>query len=184
MSAFSVTDLMPGVYIDEVQVAGGVAGVATSNVSILGPALDGPIDEPTRVTNLTQFNEEFGTTRNGDPWDHVDGFFASHAVHGFFRNGGTTCFYVRVSNADHAELTLTDQSAGPNDSLVVRALAVGAAGNFMTVQVDPSNIVDAVANVTVSHASLCPPRMPKDRRSEHEPDYLARVPTMGPKRTL
>ncbi|MEE9128620.1 MAG: phage tail sheath subtilisin-like domain-containing protein [Phycisphaerales bacterium] len=153
MSAFSVTDLMPGVYIDEVQVAGGIAGVATSNVSILGPALDGPIDEPTRVTNLTQFNGEFGTTRNGDPWDHVDGFFASHAVHGFFRNGGTTCFYVRVSNADHAELTLTDQSAGPNDSLVVRALAVGAAGNFTTVEVQAANIVAALDNVTVTKAT-------------------------------
>ncbi|MEE8155485.1 MAG: phage tail sheath subtilisin-like domain-containing protein [Phycisphaerales bacterium] len=154
MSAFSVTDLMPGVYIDEVQVAGAIAGVATSNVSILGPALrqDSEINSPTLVTNLTQFNQEFGTIVDGNPEDHVDGFFASHAVHGFFRNGGTTCYYVRVSNAARAERALLDTTAA-NVSLIVRALALGPAGALPTVEVQNANIVTVADNVTAIQAT-------------------------------
>ncbi len=155
MSTFSVIDRMPGVYIDEVQVPGAIAGVATSNVAILGPAHRGDIDEPTRVTSVTQFNQEFGTTRNGDPWDHLDGFFASHAVHGFFRNGGTTCFFVRVSNGRYASLSLNDRAG--RATMLVRSRNLGLAGNGITVEVQDANIVAAGVVAVTGTANLVAP---------------------------
>lgn len=161
MSAFSVIDLIPGVHIDEKQVAGAIAGVSTSNVAILGPAKRGPIGDPKLVTNLTEYNTKFGEMRGGQPWDHISGYFASYAVHGFFRNGGKKCYFVRVSNAAFAELPLVDR-ANTDTSLIVRALNVGISSTMVEVKDD--QIVAVAAGVTALRASdpLAGTGAPKD----------------------
>ncbi|GEM18729.1 hypothetical protein [Nitrosococcus oceani] len=40
--AFSAINKAPGVYIDEIQVAGPIAGVSTSVAAFIGPARPGP----------------------------------------------------------------------------------------------------------------------------------------------
>lgn len=161
MSAFSVIDLIPGVHIDEKQVAGAIAGVSTSNVAILGPAKRGPIGDPKLVTNLTEYNTKFGEMRGGQPWDHISGYFASYAVHGFFRNGGKKCYFVRVSNAAYAELDLIDR-ANADSSLIVRALNVGVSAT--TVEVKDAHVVAVGDGVTALRASdpLAGTGAPKD----------------------
>ena len=44
----------PGVFIEEIPATGPIAGVGTSTAAFIGPALFGPINIPTRITNWTQ----------------------------------------------------------------------------------------------------------------------------------
>jgi uncharacterized protein len=49
MCAFVATNKAPGVYIDEVQLPGPIAGVGTSTAAFVGPALRGPMRTPLRL---------------------------------------------------------------------------------------------------------------------------------------
>ncbi|MFE4513877.1 phage tail sheath family protein [Kitasatospora sp. NPDC056783] len=84
--------LSPGVYVEEV--ASGsrpIEGVGTAVGAFVGLAPRGPSNEPTLVTNWSQYTAAFG--------DFTDGYYLAHAVYGFFNNGGTACYVVRVGGA-------------------------------------------------------------------------------------
>ncbi|GGT50670.1 phage tail sheath subtilisin-like domain-containing protein [Streptomyces purpureus] len=84
--------LSPGVYVEEV--ASGsrpIEGVGTSVAAFVGLAPTGPLNEPTLVTNWTQYVAAFG--------DFTDGYYLAHSVYGFFNNGGTAAYVVRVGGA-------------------------------------------------------------------------------------
>ena len=73
--------LSPGVYVEEV--ASGsrpIEGVGTSVAAFVGLAPTGPLNEPTLVTNWTQYVAAFG--------EFTDGYYLAHSVYGFFNNGG------------------------------------------------------------------------------------------------
>ncbi|MFE3559766.1 phage tail sheath subtilisin-like domain-containing protein [Streptomyces sp. NPDC059193] len=81
--------LSPGVYVEEV--ASGsrpIEGVSTSVAAFVGLAPEGPLNEPTLVTNWTQYVASFG--------DFTDGYYLAHSVYGFFNNGGSAAYVVRV----------------------------------------------------------------------------------------
>ncbi len=140
--AFDVINKAPGVYIDEIQVAGPIAGVGTSTAAFIGPAEQGPIDKPTFLTNWTQFQNTFGS------YIPAPMVYVTHAVRGFFNNGGTSCYFVRVGTAVRASLTLND-SATPTARpvLEVTAKEEGVASNAITVEVQNSSIVPSIAAV-------------------------------------
>ncbi len=147
--AFDVINKAPGVYIDEIQVAGPIAGVGTSTAAFIGPAEQGPIDKPTFLTNWTQFQNTFGS------YIPAPMVYVTHAVRGFFNNGGTSCYFVRVGTAVRASLTLND-SATPTTARPVLKIAAkkeGVASNAITVEVQNSSIVSGVAAVR-AQASL------------------------------
>ncbi|NKI39909.1 phage tail sheath family protein [Streptomyces physcomitrii] len=84
--------LSPGVYVEEV--ASGsrpIEGVGTSVAAFVGLAPAGPLNEPTLVTNWTQYVAAFG--------DFTDGYYLAHSVYGFFNNGGTAAYVVRVGGS-------------------------------------------------------------------------------------
>jgi uncharacterized protein len=139
MSPFVATNKVPGVYIDEIDVPGGVSGVATSVVAIVGPALSGLLNTPKRVTSPTEFEQEFGG------YIYSPMVYATHAVHGFFANGGSQCYFVRVGTAQKASLTLLDRSAAPAPTLLVTAVADGLKQNDVTVAVQDANIAATAA---------------------------------------
>ncbi len=128
--AFTATNKTPGVYIDEIDRPGPIAGVATSTAGIIGPAEKGPIGVPTFLTNETQFTNTFGGYITAPP------VYATHAVHGFFVNGGATLYYVRVSTAARSTLALVDRSAVA--TIAVTAKVEGVAGDGITVAVADS----------------------------------------------
>jgi len=135
--AFTAINKVPGVYIDEIQIPGPIAGVGTSTVAIIGPARQGPSNVPTLVTNPTQFTARFGG------YITAPMVYASHAVQGFFGNGGTSCYFVRVSTAANAALNLQDRSGGAGrTTAVVTAKQEGVAGNAITVDVQNHQIAD------------------------------------------
>jgi hypothetical protein len=96
--------LSPGVYVEEVDSGSRpIEGVGTAVAAFVGLASQGPFNTPTLCTNWTQFVNTFG--------DFVEGAYLSHAVFGYFSNGGGACFVVRVggeakgSPGARAELT-------------------------------------------------------------------------------
>ena len=79
--------LSPGVYVEEVEAGSRpIEGAGTAVASFVGLAADGPFNEPTLVTNWSQYVNTFG--------DFLPDAYLPLAVYGFFNNGGGAA-YVR-----------------------------------------------------------------------------------------
>lgn len=81
--------LSPGVFVEELE--GGsrpVEGVGTAVAAFVGFAESGPLNEPVRITNWSQYTKTFG--------EFIEGAYLGHSVYGYFANGGGTCYVVRV----------------------------------------------------------------------------------------
>ena len=131
--------LSPGVYVEEVPSGSQpIEGVGTAVAAFVGLSEKGPFNEPTLVTNWTQYQTVFG--------DFVDGTYLSHAVYGFFQNGGGTAYVVRIGQEGgiqpkaRAELPSAAQPGLP--AVRVQAAAEGTTGNNLSVEIsdatDPS----------------------------------------------
>lgn len=135
------TYLSPGVYVEEVSSGSKpIEGVGTAVAAFVGFAEKGPADEPTLVTNWTQFTQTFG--------EFIDGSYLAHSVYGYFLNGGGAAYVVRIgadgagenSNGSgngavpiaHAELAAPD---GDRAAFAVRSLLSGAEGDEISVEV-------------------------------------------------
>lgn len=132
------TYLSPGVYVEEV--ASGsrpIEGVGTSVAAFVGLAPTGPLNEPTLVTNWSQYVAAFG--------EFTDGYYLAHSVYGFFNNGGTAAYVVRVGGSGDAESQTAvapeasrAMTAGEPTALgafKVSAIATGSAAGALTVEV-------------------------------------------------
>ncbi len=83
------TYLSPGVYVEETEAGSRpIEGVGTAVAAFVGFAASGPFNTPTLVTNWSQYTQTFG--------EFVEGAYLSHAVYGYFQNGGGACYVVRV----------------------------------------------------------------------------------------
>jgi phage tail sheath protein FI len=127
------TYLSPGVYVEEVEAGSRpIEGVGTAVAAFVGLAPKGPVNEPTLVTNWSQFTGSFG--------DFMEGSYLAHAVYGYFMNGGGSAYIVRVGGNGsgppaRAELTTGEAKIG---AYRINALEAGAAGNDISVEVaDP-----------------------------------------------
>ncbi|MEE1768407.1 phage tail sheath family protein [Streptomyces sp. JV185] len=98
--------LSPGVYVEEIESGSRpIEGVGTSVAAFVGFAQKGPFDEPTLITNWSQFAGTFG--------DFVDGTYLASAVYGFFANGGGVCYVVRIGDGSEPPAEGDDErSAG------------------------------------------------------------------------
>lgn len=129
------TYLSPGVYVEEVEAGSRpIEGVGTSVAAFVGLASKGPINEPTLVSNWTQFSEAFG--------DFVENSYLAHAVYGWFLNGGGNCFVVRIA-ADSSNGSRPKPIAPPKQASVggytATSIAKGAAANkTIAVVVEPA----------------------------------------------
>ncbi|MFJ9854692.1 phage tail sheath subtilisin-like domain-containing protein [Streptomyces sp. NPDC101150] len=133
------TYLSPGVYVEEV--ASGsrpIEGVGTSVAAFVGLAPTGPLNEPTLVTNWSQYVASFG--------EFTDGYYLAHSVYGFFNNGGTAAYVVRVGGAADGPQPSAPSEATPRElttgepvslgTFKVAAIAAGSThGGALTVEV-------------------------------------------------
>lgn len=139
--------LSPGVYVEEV--ASGsrpIEGVGTSVAAFVGLAPTGPLNQPTLVTNWSQYVAAFG--------EFTDGYYLAHSVYGFFNNGGSAAYVVRVGGAgadaaqENAAPAAVPAAAAPAEltpgepaalgTFAVRALTSGTGGGALSVEVaDP-----------------------------------------------
>jgi uncharacterized protein len=91
------TYLTPGVYVEEVpSTSKPIEGVGTSIAAFVGLAPGGPVNTPMRISNWTQFAKLFGDPNEPENGPFMDGAYLAHSVYGFFQNGGSLCWVVRV----------------------------------------------------------------------------------------
>ncbi|WP_153506518.1 phage tail sheath subtilisin-like domain-containing protein [Cumulibacter manganitolerans] len=132
----------PGVYIDEFAPGAPIEGVSTSTAVFIGVAEKGPRNVATLVQSWDKFQATFGGFLAGVP-----GAWLAQGVYGFFLNGGTTAYVVRVSQAAESHVPLPGRGAGV--ALEAYALAEGPAGDTISVSVsDSSRSGDALAAIT------------------------------------
>ena len=102
--------LSPGVYVEETPSGNKpLEGVGTALCAFVGLTEKGPVNEPVLVTNWTQYTTAFG--------EFTEGALLPQAIYGYFLNGGTSAYVVRVA----------DGTAGP-----------GRAGGSATRRPDPA----------------------------------------------
>jgi phage tail sheath protein FI len=127
--------LSPGVYVEEVEAGSRpIEGVSTAVAAFVGMAKQGPVNEPTLVTNWSQFTQAFG--------DFMEGSYLAHAVYGYFNNGGGSAYVVRVG-ADGDQKpgpAVATAALGSGENKAIAAYKVsakdgGAAGNDISVEV-------------------------------------------------
>src|SRR3954462_9871894 len=110
--------LSPGVYVEEV--ASGsrpLEGVGTSVAAFVGLAPTGPLNEPTLVTNWTQYVAACG--------EFTDGYYLAHSVYGFFNNGGSPAYVVRVGGTGEGTAGETKSPSAVTGSAPPAALTAG-----------------------------------------------------------
>ena len=123
---------MPGVYLFEEDVPGPIAGVGTSTAAFVGFAAEGGEDgkllnEPTPLTNWTQFKEKFGESIERET------IYSPYAVRNFFENGGVKCYFVPVYiGGKRAACDVKDKS--DKTIFTVRRLKEGNEGNNYSLQ--------------------------------------------------
>jgi uncharacterized protein len=155
MPVFATANRAPGVYVQEIAVPGPIPGVGTSTAAFVGPARQGPINVPTQITNWTLFQDIFGLQDALGPYITSPMAYATHAVRGFFDEGGSRCYFVRVGTAARAARTLNDRAATPRPTLRVVARREGVTGNAITVAVQDASLVTSApaARATATLAS-------------------------------
>ena len=116
------TYLTPGVYVEEIPSANKpIEGVSTSVAAFVGLTPGGPVNTPMRISNWTQFSKIFGDPNNPDNGPFMEGAYMAHAVYGFFTNGGSNCWIVRVGE---------DSGAGSRPQAALPAAADGSVETF------------------------------------------------------
>ncbi|MBZ5538279.1 MAG: phage tail sheath family protein [Acidobacteriia bacterium] len=114
--------LSPGVYVEEIVAAlKPIEGVSTSTVGFVGRTEhiknsdfdnDTLLDTPTLITSWAEFVGSFGR------YDKEQAPYLPPAMKGFFENGGTRCFVVRVrQGATDGEYVGTDEPDGKKTGL-------------------------------------------------------------------
>ncbi|MFG3239453.1 phage tail sheath family protein [Streptomyces sp. NPDC048157] len=130
--------LSPGVYVEEIESGSRpIEGVGTSVAAFVGFAQKGPFDEPTLITNWSQFAGTFG--------DFVDGTYLASAVYGFFANGGGVCYVVRIGDG-------TEPPADGDDEQGAGQMPVGSETRLGPYAVKPRPGVAGEITVEVAEA--------------------------------
>ncbi|MCX7747986.1 MAG: phage tail sheath subtilisin-like domain-containing protein [Clostridia bacterium] len=145
MFQFNSTNMAPGVYMNEEAVPGPIQGVATGVAAFVGPAVRGPVNEPTPITSWTSFTEIFGG------YIYSPEVYVTHAVRGFFENGGKYCYFVRVSSASKSSGYLKNKTNA--NILEITAKQEGEQGRNINIKVDKLSIAPNV-QVVIEEAPL------------------------------
>ena len=133
------TYLTPGVYVEEVPAAQKpLEGVSTSVAAFIGLAPGGPVNTPMRIANWSQFASIFGDPANPDAGPFMKDAYLAHSVYGFFMNGGTLCWVIRVGasdNGDSPPSVAALPTAGDTSLETLRAVALPGVAGPVTVDV-------------------------------------------------
>ncbi|MBN1964028.1 MAG: phage tail sheath family protein, partial [Anaerolineae bacterium] len=161
----------PDVYVEYVPGTPPIAGVGTSTAAFIGvadvaandmPLMPGSdttryplaaLNTPTLVTNWSQFKNNFGDILAANNT-------LAHAVYGFFINGGTAAYVVRVSALGTTEVTAALRTLEPIDEVALVA-APGVEDNTAAAVIthcelmgDRFAILDGHVTTTISVPSI------------------------------
>jgi phage tail sheath protein FI len=131
------TYLTPGVYVEEVSSGSKpIEGVATSVAAFVGLLPGGPINKPMRISNWTQFANIYTDPQQPENGPFMEGSFTAHAVYGYFQNGGSIAWIIRVGSersSPSAQAALP--SATDKEIEALRVIALDAASDTIKVEV-------------------------------------------------
>src|SRR5690242_6350535 len=151
------TYLTPGVYVEEVPSANKpIEGVSTSIAAFVGLAPGGPVNTPMRISNWTQFAKIFGDPNEPDNGPFMEGAYLAHSVYGFFQNGGSLCWVVRVGSDDGGGKARAALPAAADATVeAYRAEAIDKAADTVNVEIteEPSSGDDKSYKVVVTSGS-------------------------------
>ncbi|MBS0157872.1 MAG: phage tail sheath subtilisin-like domain-containing protein [Nitrospira sp.] len=149
----------PGVYNEEFTPGAPIEGVGTSTAAFIGTALQGPIEKPTLIQSWDDFKRVFGGFIDERPRSYL-----APAVNGFFVNGGTACYVLRVGGGKMSFKNLDSRQGGrnPDPVLVATARLEGTSGDAISVQVvdqsrSESNLPQTIPTQTITNIAN-PPR--------------------------
>jgi phage tail sheath protein FI len=120
--------LYPGVYINELpSPVHTINGVPTAITVLVGAATRGPLNEPTPIFSVADYQRTFGSTFGSNPTLPLD-----RAVSLFYGNGGGEAIIVRVGPDVPA--------AAPPGVPQIKAISPGAWGNNLSITIDQNNV--------------------------------------------
>lgn len=129
----------PGVSVEWVgPLFRGLDALRSDVAAFVGLAARGPTDHAKRLASASEFDSLYGPPSAG--------MLLAPAVHGFFANGGTTCWVVRAVHRDtarFAEATLVSDTR-----IQFRARSEGTWGNEMRIDLLPNGFGRATVTVT------------------------------------
>ncbi|MDT5010222.1 MAG: uncharacterized protein QOH57_1839 [Mycobacterium sp.] len=124
------TYLSPGVYVEETDSGSRpIEGVGTAVAAFIGLAEKGPFNQPTLISNWTQFSKTFGGP--------IDGACLAESVFAYFQNGGGNSYVVRIGDGEGE-----NGSSGGQPQL--EATPQGVLANYRVLALDPSTRPDSV----------------------------------------
>jgi phage tail sheath protein FI len=117
------------VYVEEVPAQSKpIEGVGTSTAAFVGLAPGGPVNTPMRISNWAQFARLYSDPVNPDNGPFMPGAYLPHAVYGFFQNGGSLCWVVRVGAGDGGDSRPRAALPAATDDSVETFRALGMKG--------------------------------------------------------
>jgi phage tail sheath protein FI len=146
-----VAPTYPGVYVQEVPSGvRTITGVATSITAFLGRVVRGPVNEPTTINSLADFNRIFGGMKIGYP--------LGYAVKDFYLNGGSQAIVVGLYRdaARAAAGSVAKAAAGASGDAAAIAAAARAESDAVaggSASQAEKDAADAVATVAESAAA-------------------------------
>jgi phage tail sheath protein FI len=129
--------MTPGVYVEEVPAQSKpIEGVSTSVAAFVGLAPFGPVNTAVKLTNWGQFARTFGNPHDRGSGPFMKGAYLAHAVYGFFHNGGTQCYVVRVGEGSAPGAPQLELPAAADGELPFRAVAREGADGPVSVTIE------------------------------------------------
>jgi phage tail sheath protein FI len=131
------TYLTPGVYVEEVSSGNKpIEGVATAVAAFVGLLPGGPINKPMRISNWTQFSNIYTDPEHPENGPFMEGSYTAHSVYGYFQNGGSIAWIIRVGSergTPAAQAALP--AATSKDVEALRAVAIGSGNEPVKVEI-------------------------------------------------
>jgi phage tail sheath protein FI len=133
--------LHPGVYVQEVpSPARSIEGSPTSTTIFVGETERGPIG-PTKIKGRVEYERLFGGYRRArdgvasPPSDPASRLYLTHAIDGFFANGGSTAYILRAMDdwRNAVPSTRSAREGGSPARLAIRASSPGIWGDRLSV---------------------------------------------------
>jgi hypothetical protein len=145
------TIISPGVFARENDISFIQPAPVEAGAAIIGPAVKGPVEEPTIVTSYNQYVRNFGETFVSASTKQE--YLTSIAVKNYFQQGGSSVLVTRVVTGSFTQATSTHVSASVQDStqpFVLKTLGKGALFNNSTSLTSPGTEIAGSGGALVS----------------------------------
>ena len=147
------TLISPGVLARENDQSQLTSQPVQAGAAIIGPAVKGPVEIPTKVTSYTEYLANFGSTFESGSDEYT--YFTSISAYNYFQNGGSTLIVNRVTSGSFNEATSSyisgsSISSGEANRLVLETIGEGEIMNSLPVAQTGDTITDGANNTLAS----------------------------------